>query len=308
MPLFRQRGALPVQLRPLLNVARSELLAYAQQHSLQWIEDESNADVTYPRNFLRHQVLPMFEQRFPAYRQTLTRSARHFAEASALLDQLAQQDENFIPSVGAEQVGVAGEVYLLVAQLKQLSHPRAKNLLRYFLHRVGAPNPQSMHLDEMLQQLCHARQDAKVLLDCEDWQIRRYHGKIYAIRAVAQPLGEFCVQWRGEALLELPALHGTLHFETTSGQGLDLQKLRQGRVTVRLRQGAERIRLHPKSPTKTLKNVLQERNIPPWQRDQLPLLFCDETLVAVCGIGVDSLFQAAHDQVGITLRWSVSSS
>jgi tRNA(Ile)-lysidine synthase len=307
MPQFKQRGTLPNQLRPLLNVARSELLAYSQQHCLQWIEDESNTDVAYPRNFMRHQVLPLLEQRFPAYRETLTRSASHFAEASELLDQLAQQDEHFISSTDAKYGGEAGEKFLHVAQLKQLSHPRAKNLLRYFLHRMGAPSPQLVHLDEMLQQLCHARQDAKVLLGWGDWQIRRYRGKIYATQPLAEPLGELCVQWRGEASLELTVLHGTLHFETTIGQGLDLQKLQQGRVTVRLRHGAERIRLHAKSASRTLKNLLQERGIPPWQRDTLPLLFCDETLVAVCGIGVESQFHVAHDQAGITLRWSAAS-
>ena len=87
-----------VLLRPLLDIPRSALLDYAQQHALQWVEDESNADDAYPRNFLRHRVLTLLEQRFPAYRETLSRSARHFAEASELLDQLAQQDANIFPS------------------------------------------------------------------------------------------------------------------------------------------------------------------------------------------------------------------
>src|SRR5512146_3262 len=68
-------------LRPLLDVPRGRLLEYARLHALQWVEDESNADDRYPRNFLRHRLLPLLEQSFPAYRDTLTRSAMHFAEA-----------------------------------------------------------------------------------------------------------------------------------------------------------------------------------------------------------------------------------
>ena len=79
-------------MRPLLHFSRREILGYAAAENLQWIEDESNTDDSYPRNFLRHRVLPLLEQKFPAYRETLARSAQHFAEASKLLDELAQQD------------------------------------------------------------------------------------------------------------------------------------------------------------------------------------------------------------------------
>lgn len=293
MPLARQRPGHPVQLRPLLDVARSELLAYAQQHDLRWVEDESNADDTYPRNFLRHRVLPELEQRFPAYRETLGRSARHFAEAGELLDELAQQDAQ-----GALQDG-----FLEIAHLQALTQPRAKNLLRYFLHRVGAPMPHAVQLDVMLQQLCDARQDAAVQLSFGHWQLRRYQGRAYAFLALPEPVAEFCMQWNGETELELPELGGTLHFEPAVGRGLSLEKLRQASVTVRLRRGAEKIRPDSNRPTRTLKNLLQELDIPPWQRDRLPLLFCGEVLAAVPGIGVECEYQAAQEEAGVVLQW-----
>ena len=96
-------------LRPLLDIPRSDLLEYAQQHALQWVEDESNADDSYPRNFLRHRLLPLLEQRFPAYRDTLTRSAQHFAEAGELLDELAQQDvQGSVDAVALDVCPLAG--------------------------------------------------------------------------------------------------------------------------------------------------------------------------------------------------------
>jgi tRNA(Ile)-lysidine synthase len=297
MPLVRQRADHPTQLRPLLNVARSELLAYARQHDLQWVEDESNADDAYPRNFLRHRVLPQLEQRFPEYRVTLARSARHFAEASELLDQLAQQDAQNVLHEGS----------LEVARLQALSQSRAKNLLRYFLHSLGAPMPQAVQLDDMLQQLCGARQGAAVQITFGNWQLRRYQSKVYAFPAHTEPDAGFCMQWCGEAALELPELGGVLHFEPVIGHGLSLEKLHQTTVTVRLRRGSERIRLDNKRPTRTLKNLLQEQCIPPWQRDRLPLLFCGEILVAVPGIGVECAYQAALEESGVVLKWSAAS-
>jgi tRNA(Ile)-lysidine synthase len=295
MPLLQRRAGAPVTLRPLLDVPRSVLLDYAQRHALQWVEDESNADDAYPRNFLRHRVLPELEQRFPAYRETLSRSARHFAEAAELLEQLAGQDAQ-----GAMQGGT-----LDLARLQSLHPVRAKNLLRHFLHGLGAPAPQAVQLDEMLHQLCGARRDAAVRAVLGDWQVRRYRGKVYALRALPDPSPEFCAQWRGEALLELPQLGGRLHFEPCAGRGLSLMKLRQDTVTVRTRHGAERIRLDPKRPVRTLKNLLQEHDIPPWQRDSLPLLYCGEALAAVPGIGVACAYQATQEEAGVALKWGV---
>ena len=281
----------PTLLRPLLNVARSELLEYARQHSLQWVEDESNADDLYPRNFLRHRVLPLLEQRFPSYRETLVRSARHFAEASDLLDQLAQQDA---------QGALHGD-RLEVAKLKELGAVRGKNLLRFFISQQGALMPESSRLEEMLRQLCHARSDAAVRITFGGWELRRYQGRVHVFPVLPEPDAKFCAQWHGEAPLELPDLGGTLHFEPCTGQGLSLKKIQHGGVSVRLRRGAERIRLDNKRPMRTLKNLLQEQGIPPWRRDTLPLLFCGDDLVCVVGVAVAAGYQAAKGEMGVSV-------
>lgn len=294
----------PVLLRPLLDVTRSELIEYAQQHGLQWVEDESNADDAYPRNFLRHRVLPLLEQRFPAYRQTLARSARHFAEAAALLDELAAHDAHSstppLPPVG-EGWG-EGKPPLEVTRLQHLPPSRAKNLLRYFLASQGAPTPDSTTLDEMLRQLCDARRDAAVRLAFGGWQVRRFQGRVYAFPDLLPPAADFCVQWRGETVLQLPELGAALRFEPCIGKGLSREKLQQAAVTVRLRQGAERIRPDAKRPTRTLKNLLQEQNIPPWQRDMLPLLYCGEELVCVPGVATAAEYQARVDEMGVVVK------
>jgi tRNA(Ile)-lysidine synthase len=289
MPLFAKRDAMPNLLRPLLYCSRQEILNYAAAHQLQWIEDESNADDSYPRNFLRHRVLPLLGEKFSAYRDTLARSAQHFAEASSLLDELAQQD--------AVQA-IAGET-MAVTAFQSLTPPRAKNLLRYFLHRLGAPMPQAVQLDEMLQQLCNARDDAVVCISFGDWQVRRYQGRVHVLRALGEFDKHVVMSWHGEAQLDWPALNTPLQFKHTQGMGISLEELQRAPVTLRLRQGGETLRPYHKAATRTLKNLLQEHHIPPWQRDRLPLLYCGEELVCVVGVAIAAEFQATADEAGI---------
>ncbi|MDP2852164.1 MAG: tRNA lysidine(34) synthetase TilS, partial [Gallionella sp.] len=254
MPLLANREGSPNLLRPLLRCSRQEILDYAAAYDLRWIEDESNADDSYPRNFLRHRLLPLLEQKFPAYRATLVRSAQHFAEASSLLDELAQQDA--AQAIHADT--------LAVAALQALSLPRAKNLLRYLLHSVGAPMPQTVQLDDMLHQLCGARADAAVCVTYSDWQVRRYQGRIYALRALGDFDRSLVLPWHGEAELDWPALDTRLYFKHTNSSGISLAKLQRAPVTLRLRQGGETLRPQPNGTTRTLKNLLQEHHILPW--------------------------------------------
>lgn len=294
----------PISLvRPLLHCSRREILDYAAVHQLRWIEDESNADDNYPRNFLRHRVLPLLGERFPAYRDTLARSAQHFAEASGLLDDLAQQD-------GAQ--AIAGET-LAVAALQSLGHARAKNLLRYFLHHTGAPMPQMVQLDDMLHQLCSARQDAAVCVSYSEWQVRRYQGKVFALRALGDFDRNLVLRWHGEAELDWPALNVRLHFVQSRsrsqgqprGSGISLEKLQRAPVTLRLRNGGEALRPHQEAATRSLKNLLQEHSVPPWQRDRLPLLYCGEELICVPCVAIAAEYQAAAEEAGVQLAYEL---
>jgi tRNA(Ile)-lysidine synthase len=304
------RAALPNFVRPLLHCSRQEILDYAIAHQLHWIEDESNADDSYPRNFLRHRVMPLLIEKFPACRDTLARSAQHFAEASELLDDLARLDA---PDLGARGEGFGVRVgghneTLEVSSLQSLSHPRAKNLLRYFLHSIGAPMPQVVQLDDMLQQLCNARQDAAVCIGYGggDWQVRRYRGRVHVLRAPGDFDRNLVLPWHGETGLDWPALNTRLRFDPAQASGISLEKLQRAPVTLSLRHGGEALRPHPNAATRTLKNLLQEHPVPPWQRDRLPLLYCGEELVCVPGVAIAAEYQAAAGEAGVQLNMGIA--
>ncbi|HEU0186811.1 MAG TPA: tRNA lysidine(34) synthetase TilS [Gallionellaceae bacterium] len=292
MPLLKTRAGAPALLRPLLGFERGELERYAREQGLRWVEDESNADVGYPRNFLRHRVLPILAQRFPAYRATLARSARHFAEAAELLDELAALDA---------AMAVQGD-HLRVEVLRQLSVARGKNLLRHFLAARRAPIPDHTRLAEMLRQLCEARADARLRITWQGWQLRCYRAHAYVLPQTLPPR-EFALDWRGEAELILPDPHGVLHFEVVQGQGISREKLRQGGVQVRSRHGDVSIQPAATRPHLSLRKLLQEQGMPPWQRELLPLLYSGEELVCVPGVAVSARYQAQADEPGVVPSW-----
>ncbi|WP_265948349.1 tRNA lysidine(34) synthetase TilS [Dechloromonas sp. A34] len=148
MPGERRFGGLRL-IRPLLDVSRSEIESYARQHGLAWVEDESNGDLSLTRNFLRHQALGLLSERFPAAESALAQGAANFAEAAALLDELAELDWTRARE---------GDAVRLVV-LRQLSMPRLKNLLRHRLRKLGWRVPVAARLDEFARQLQTAAPD-----------------------------------------------------------------------------------------------------------------------------------------------------
>jgi len=282
----------PTILRPLLDVSRSEIERYARQRKLSWVEDESNRDTRFARNFVRHELLPVLAGRFPSYRETLARSARHLGEAARLLDELAEID-----AAQACREGV-----LAAAVLRACSPARARNLLRWFLGRCGVAMPNTGRLDETLRQIVAAKEDARVKVDLAGHDLYRWKGGLHLVprRESATP---FVRPWRNERRLSLPELGGVLRMARGTGPGIGLAKLKEHAVVVRARTGGERLQPDCSRPRRTLKNLFQERGVPPWVRDRVPLLFCGADLVWVPGIGVDCAYQAAPREPSLKPAW-----
>lgn len=296
MPVLRKTGMAPAYLRPLLDIDRSAIEAWARQHALQWVEDDSNQDTHFNRNFLRHTVLPLLAGRFPAWRATIARSAQNLAEAAELLDQLAALD-------AADSIQ---QQRLDCARLVALPLPRARNLLRHFLALNHVPMPSQARLAAMLEQLTHAGADSQPCIRHASWELHRYQGWAHLAARLPTPDPSLRWHWQGEAQLALGELGGVLNFTQATGQGLDRAKLDQAPVTIRLRRGGEHFRPDCQRPRRSLKNLLQECAIPPWQREHLPLLYCGEALVWVAAIGTDCAWQAPAGAAGIQPEWDNS--
>jgi tRNA(Ile)-lysidine synthase len=286
MPAFRPGH--PALLRPLLELPRATLAAYASARGLTWVEDESNADRRHARNFIRRDIAPLLAARFPGYPATLVRAARHQAEAAVLTDELALLDA----------AGAIDATGLARARLAAMPPARARNLLRWFLHQAGLRPPSEARLSEMMRQLVSAGEDTRIRIAQDGAEIGCHRGRV-AVHAPGAP--DFERIWRGEPEVSLPA--GVLAFEHARGVGIAAAMLERTQVTLRPRRGGERIRLAANRPTHAVKKLLQEAHMPPWERENLPLIWSDDELAAVPGIGVALAFQAAPDEPGWRVEW-----
>lgn len=295
MPVVRTHPgrAAPGLLRPLAAASRAEIEAYARDRHLDWVEDETNRDEARARNFVRHRVMPLLRELNPQAAASLARSAAHLAEANALLQALAELD-----AANASRNG-----RFSVASLAGLPRPRAKNAVRWHLAAAGVDPPSSAQLEEMLDQLLGARDDALVRVALAERDVRRYRGEVWIVPKRAAPARDFRARWTGQPRWRLPELGGMMRFKRTRGEGLSRRALTDGPVEVRSRRGGERLQPDAQRPRRTLKHLLQEAQIPPWERERLPLLFCGRRLAFVPGIGVEAGLRAKPGEAGFVVTW-----
>jgi len=283
----------PRLVRPLLGTTREEILAYARQRGLEWIEDDSNAQTRFDRNFVRHELLPRLEQRFPAYRRTWARASANLADAAEVLDEVATGDAE-----GALEAGC-----LEVSRLRILGPARARNLLHWFIVRSGGTVSSRERLQEALRQMLHAGGERHPELTFGQVVLRRQADHVEAAASMPAVPDDWEMSWGGEDLLCMPHGLGALRFDAVRGDGLNRRHLLDAGVRVRLRRSGGRLKLAADRPTRTLKNLLHERGVPPWQRKRLPALFAGDTLVWVARVGMDCRFAAAAGEAGVIPQW-----
>lgn len=292
MPELRElRGTGKQIFRPMLEISRAKLTAYAEERGLRWIEDESNASTQHDRNYVRMQVAPLLDARFDRWQDALARFARHAGSAGELLDQLATLDG--VPQRAGEEMPLPAE----------LSAERRANALRAFLARNAVAMPSEARLAEIDRQLFEAREDARVRIDHGGISIVRYHGAVRIERGLDAE-GPWRVEWYFQTDLDLGANRGSVHFDPVVGEGILAAAATGVGWYFAPRSGGETIRLARDRPSKTLKNLLQEREISVWERERLPLLFHGANVVWVPGIGIAAEYACQPGDEGLrpTLR------
>lgn len=281
----------PALVRPLLDVPRDVIEGYAAEHGLRWVEDESNEDRHFRRNFLRHEIMPRLEAKFPGARQSLARAAGHFAEAAGLLDDLAAIDRAAL-AVPSGRIGLAGFNALPLA--------RARNLLRHAWVSAGFRAPDARWIDEAIRQLANVTSLSEICVATVDGELHAYRGELHVVRHFPAPPGE-ALSWSGEELL--PWSGGLLRFVPATGEGILRSLLVDGPVLIKPRQGGERLQPDGKRPRRSLRNLLRENAVPPWERARLPYLWCNGRLAWVGGQGVDVAFSCPPGETGVTPVW-----
>lgn len=276
-------------LRPLIDVPRAALEEFAAETKLVWVEDPSNEDRRFDRNYLRHEILPGLEARWPDVVARLSRSAELAGESASLLEDLADFD---LRAVGdrPERIDIDG--------LVRLSRARQGNLLRHALRCAGLPLPGAARLAAVLDQLVPAKEDAQPVVSWPGAEMRRYRGKLYALPASDDALLQEC-QELGSAPLALGRFMGSLELSPGAPRGLSGDVLAHG-LTVQYRRGGEKIQPVSQGPTRKLKKLLQEIGVVPWMRERVPLIYSGERLVAVADLWIAA---DAASEPGTAILW-----
>ncbi|MFC4700012.1 tRNA lysidine(34) synthetase TilS [Glaciecola siphonariae] len=313
--------------RPLLRLTRAQIEQYADAHRLSWIEDESNDDQAFYRNFLRHSVMPVLQEKWPSICATVSRSAEHCAQSAEVIDEYM--------ALLAKQT-IDERQRLLIEPLLGLSAASQSALIRYWLKMQGTLAPSTAVLGQIIQ-ICTAKPDAQGQCGWHIHTVRRYKDKLYLEssqkRTIEHHSPENAQSPNSTAQTILPIkvtfdMHGVLQHDlldvrlalckadaSSSSQlgtpvpdskqeseldsGPDVERdddavsklheciyLRDFDVDscfFRIEFGgfAKRCRLHPKRPSKSIKKWFQEKQIPPWQRAQVPILMCNDTVICV---------------------------
>ena len=250
--------------RPLLNQSRKELEAYATEHKLKWIEDPSNQDVKYRRNAIRKTIIPALEKIQPEAIANLARSAGLLGEAQTLLDRLAWQDGKTIILKDGVQLK-----QLLVLAKKDL--PAANNVLRYWLKANSLTMPSQERLAAWWSDLNRVKAGAQLEWSHDEKRIRLWRG-------ILQIENMNAGKWVFKTISSSSKIHGLPSQLVKEAQ-------KNGLITQIDRSGSEKIQIKANAPRKTLKNLFQEGDIPPWHRNA-PLLYINGDLIAVAGVGV----------------------
>ncbi len=282
----------PLRVRPLLGISRGELHSYARQRGLRWVEDGSNSDQRFSRNFIRHRLLPVIAEHWPDYRSRLAALSRSARDSSELLDEVAGQDLAAVAS--RDRWGQ----FLDLASLAGYSPPRIKNMLRAWLHQLGLPALRQRQWHAFYSDLMAASDQANPVVALVRGSLRRYRNSIYWVPENPDVAMAPLPVWNARRTLDLGAA-GQLRVAPVTGAGLDRQHCFQPAF----RRGGEKVRGAGWRHSKSLKQYLHEQGVPPWWRHRVPLLFCAGELAAVADFCVCEGFMAAPGGAAIQLQW-----
>ena len=280
--------------RPMLTIKKELLEKYASENDIKYIKDESNEDINFDRNFIRKKVLPLIESRYPASIETISRSATNISEGHQINELLALDDSKNVMSDDGS--------HLLIENLNKLPNLRAINLIRWWLSFNDLLMPSKKNVEELFRQVKLIKKDTSLNLKISnDRSIRAFDDKLLIV-SIMNDLPSYHFKWAGQEEIELPN-KSKLHFVKTKKGGLSLSKLGAKSLYIKSRTGGEKLKSFPDQPSRSLKYLFQKADIPHWERDQVPLVYANEQLVAVPNLGVQYEYQSKVGEVGYQIKW-----
>lgn len=273
--------------RPLLTFSRCSIQSYADLHALKWIDDPSNVDIVHDRNYLRHEIIPRIQSRWPGMDKTLARSGKHCGEAQKIIDTLVESWFRMVIERSRNTI--------LISKLSEFEETQKRLILRHWIRQSGFRSPSQIKLQRIVSEAITAAPDRFPKIQWDEAEVRRYRDELYLLRPIEKFDSNQVITWSIGKPLSIPDLGGTLECCTPDCSSIVPIK----EVSVRFRRGNERCRLPGRQGTRSLKKIFQELAVPPWERERVPLIYIEDELAAIGDWLVCEPFQ----ELGLELHW-----
>jgi len=292
-----------VILRPLLGISRENLQLYAHQQNLKWIEDPSNHSILYARNYIRHELLPKIEKRWPKLQQKLSDSIGLFQQQAKLLDELAEIDYQAIST---------HEGFVTLEKFRGLSVQRQHNFLAWWLRIHGLQVPSQKRIQSFADSLNQCSLDRQFEQKIENYKMLQWKNTVFLIaedffKQDAAIFTDVFWQWlesdylkeENPFVLDLNS-HCQIIVKRQLGKGINSQYLKQSKIQWGVPQNSFYLAGHQHS--KKIKHIFQEHQIPSWLRANWPALIYQGELVALMGVGCHQSKEADQNELGLAFK------
>ncbi|WP_428354360.1 tRNA lysidine(34) synthetase TilS [Methyloprofundus sp.] len=280
-------------LRPLLDINQQAIEHYAQQHKLQWIEDPSNQERQFDRNYLRHEIIPLLEKRWPSLDKTVARVAEHCADAQSVLSSSAHEKMQLLYDGQKNSLSISG--------LLENNHLNQQWIIREWLHHLGARMPTQKVLVAIMQDILPAQSGANPIVEHDGYTIQRYRDALYLVATNEKPDLAQVFTWPANADSLVLTNNGVLQLKEAK-QGIAKQFWQHADILVKYRQGGEKISLPQRTGRHSLKKIYQEAGIAPWMRDSIPLIYIAGKLAVVANVCISADFYVENTRC-VTHIW-----
>lgn len=264
-------------IRPLLNISRAKLETYAADYKLEWVDDPSNADNSFDRNFLRNEIIPHLKQRWPSVSENIARSASNCQEAGELVK--TQSNTDLLDCLGSH------DHILLINKLKLHSTARQHHIIRSWVQTNDMTLPDRNKVETICNEFIRAREDAQPVIKWSEVELYRFKRCLYLLQPITARLPDEIRVTKKElddGCVNLPEPAGRLLVQLQrDGTASDLLDFR-----IRFRSKGEKVQLKNRKGTRKLKKLFQEWGIPPWMRGFVPLVYLNGQCIAIADFSV----------------------
>ena len=289
--------------RPLLRVSKEEIIAYARENDLRYMDDPSNLDIHIDRNFVRHEVLPLIRSRWSGVDQTISRSSDHLKTVQSSIDKSAQVDlEVFLCLSRPTLLGDYGCVK--ITDLISLDQTRVVEVLRYWVRCEGLALPNTGKMNELMRQVFGNNTRGRGGIRWQEGEFRVYRNFLYLLPVQPKLCNPATRHWQGLDAVCINEVGVALSVRHRRGSGIKLLSTKNSQFTLDWQHNVRVFHPSGSGHKRTIKNLFQEKGIPPWERRRLPYVYLDDDLVCIPGLAVEKAYAASGTEIGLEINIS----